>query len=97
MRRKNSQNIGELIRDFFEDNTDMYERILQIRIQRAWLETLGPTIRDYTQQVYVKNHILYVSITSAVLRNELLMCKERLIKSLNEYAGEQVIRDIKFR
>ena len=47
--------------------------------------------------IYVRDHILYVSLTSAVLRSELTLCRERLVKSLNEYAGATVIHDIIIR
>ena len=97
MFRRNTQALNEVIRDFFEDNTELYDRILQIRIQRAWGDVLGPTIRDYTQQVFIKHRTLYVSITSAVLRSELLLCKDRLVKSLNDYAGATVIDEIVIR
>lgn len=97
MKRKNTQAIGEILRDFFEDNTELYEKILEIRIERAWKEVLGPMVMQYTRNIYVRDHILYVSLTSSVLRSELTLCRERLVKSLNEYAGATVIRDIIIR
>ncbi|RHJ85468.1 DUF721 domain-containing protein [Parabacteroides sp. AM08-6] len=97
MKRRNTQSLGEVIRDFFEDNTELYEKILEIRIQRAWGEVLGKMVMQYTRNIYVKDRVLYVSLTSSVLRSELLLCRERLMKSLNEYAGSAVIRDIVIR
>jgi F0F1-type ATP synthase delta subunit len=97
MKRKDSQTIGELLKNFFEDNADLYERMLEIRVQRGWGEILGPMIQQYTRTIYVKNHVLYVSLTSSVLRSELILSREKLIKSLNEYAGSEVIRDIIIR
>ena len=106
MKRKNTQAIGEVLRDFFEDNTELYEKILEkkkqdgileIRVERAWKEVLGPMVMQYTRNIYVRDHILYVSLTSAVLRSELTLCRERLVKSLNEYAGATVIHDIIIR
>lgn len=97
MIRKNTQTIGEVLRDFFEDNTELYEKMMEIRIQRAWGEVLGPMVLQYTRLIYVKDRVLYVSLTSAVLRNELLLCRERLVKSLNHYAGSSVIRDLVIR
>ena len=85
------------MRDFFEDNTELYEKILEIRVERAWKEVLGPMVMQYTRNIYVRDHILYVSLTSAVLRSELTLCRERLVKSLNEYAGATVIHDIIIR
>ena len=97
MRRRNTQAIGEVIKDFFEDNPDLNRRILQIRIQRGWGELLGPMILKYTRNIYVKDKTLYVSLTSSVLRSELLLSREKLVKSLNDYAGAAVIRDIVIR
>lgn len=97
MKRRNSQTIGEILRDFFEDNTELYEKMMEIRIQRGWREVLGPMIGQYTRNLFVRDRVLYVSLTSSVLRNELLLSKDRLIGSLNQYAGGTVIRDIVIR
>ena len=97
MKRRNTQAISEVLKNFFEDNAELYEKMLEIRIQRGWGEILGPMIRQYTRNMYIKNHVLYVSLTSSVLRNELTLNREKLIKSLNEYAGSDVIRDIVIR
>lgn len=97
MRRRNTQSIGEVLKNFFDDNKELRERMLQIRIQRGWNEVLGPMIQKYTRTVYVKDKILYVYLTSSVLRNELTLSREKLVRSLNEYAGAEVIRDIVIR
>jgi len=97
MKRNNTQKLGELLRDFFEDNTELYEKMMEIRIRRVWQEVLGPMVLQYTRNVYVKDKVLYVSLTSSVLRSELVLCREKLVKSLNDYAGSQVIRDIVIR
>lgn len=97
MKRRNTQSLGEVIRDFFEENTELYDKILDIRIERAWGEVLGPMVLQYTRNIYVKDHVLYVSLTSSVLRSELVLCRERLVKSLNEYAKATVIKDIVIR
>lgn len=97
MQRKNSQSIRELLRDFFEDNTELYEKMIEIRVQRAWGEVLGPAVLKYTHTIYVRERVLYVSLTSSVLRSELMMCRERLIKSLNEYSRTTAITDLVIR
>ena len=55
MQRRNTQTLGEVLRDFFEDNTELYEKMMEIRVQRAWGEVLGPTIMQYTRNIYVKD------------------------------------------
>ncbi|MDH6534009.1 DUF721 domain-containing protein [Parabacteroides sp. 52] len=97
MKRKNAQTIGEVIRDFFEENQVLREKIFETRVEQAWAEVLGPMVMQYTRNIYVKNRILYVSLSSSVLRNELVLSRERLIKSLNDHAGAQVINDVVIR
>lgn len=95
MRRRNTQALGEVLRDFFEENTELHDRMLEIRIKRAWGEVLGPMVLQYTTNLYIRNHVLHVSLTSSNLRSELMMCREKLVKSLNEYARATVITDLR--
>jgi len=97
MKRNNSQKLGDLLRDFFEENSELYDKMMEIRIQRSWKEVLGPMVMQYTRTVYVRDKVLYVYLTSSVLRSELILCREELVKSLNEYAGSSVIKDIVIR
>ena len=97
MKRTNSQTIGDVLREFMAQNPALQEKIGEIRVERAWKEVLGPFVSQYTHQLYVKNKVLYVSLTSSVLRSELTLCRDRLVKSLNEYAGADVLRDIVIR
>jgi len=97
MKRKNTQTIGEVIRDFLEENKSLQKKIYESRIEHAWAEVLGDMLMRYTRSIYVKNRILYVSLSSSVLRNELTLSRERLVKSLNKQAGAEVIDDIVIR
>ncbi|MDR0349833.1 MAG: DUF721 domain-containing protein [Tannerella sp.] len=97
MKRKNAQSISELLQDFYRENPALRQKILEIRIQRAWGEMLGPMVLRATRNLYVKNRILYVFLNSSVLRSELILNKDRLIKSLNKYAETDFVLDIIFR
>ncbi len=97
MKRRNTQLLGELLRDFFEDNTELYDKMMAVRVERVWKEKMGSLVMQYTRNLYVRDHILYVSLSSSVLRNELALSREQLVKRLNEYVGATVIRDIVFR
>ena len=97
MRRKNAQSIGEILRDYFEDNTELFEKIMESRIRYAWRQLLGPMVMHYTRTIYVRDRVLYISITSAVLRNELLLTKEKLKESLNKEIGNAFLFDLVIR
>ena len=51
----------------------------------------------YTTNLFIKNQVLYVSLSSSVIRQELMMGREMLIRNLNAQVGSQVIVNIVFR
>ena len=97
MKRTQALPVGEILHDFYKENPLLKQKILEVRIQRAWGEVLGPMIMRSTQKLFVKNRVLHVFLNSSVLRNELLLNRKRLLKNLNDYAGEEVIGDIIIR
>ena len=96
MQGRNDQPIGAVIREFFEENPVIRQKILEVRVERAWGETCGPTILRYTRNLFMKGTVLHVSLTSAVLRNELLMSKAQLIEALNKAVRATAVTDIQF-
>jgi len=97
MLKKNAQSLSEALSDFFEENSSLKEKLAEQRAVRGWREVLGEGVSTYTRNVYFSRSILYVHLSSAVLRAELVMNKEELIKKLNDYAESPIVRDIVFR
>jgi hypothetical protein len=93
MRRNDAEQIGEMIRKFFRQNA-LEAPLNEYRLIQAWKDVVGPAI---TSNLYIKNQILYVHITSSVLRQELMMGRDLLVKNLNKQVGAQVIVNIIFR
>ena len=96
MRRNDAEAIGDVIRKFFRVN-GLESPLNEYRLVQAWKDVVGPVITRYTSNLYIKNQILYVHLTSSVLRQELMMGREMLVRSLNEQVGAQVIVNIIFR
>ena len=69
----------------------------EVRIVHAWREVLGPGVSQATREAYVRGATLHVVLDSAVLRSELMMWRDRLVRTLNERVGTDVIREIRFR
>jgi len=95
MKRTNTvsiaQVIDELLVEYKIDN-----RLREARIIAAWPEVLG-NLAKTTDELYIKNGILFARLSSSVVRNELYMMRSTLILRLNEKAGGKVISDIVFR
>ena len=71
--------------------------LLQKRLVEAWPEVAGPVIARYTLNAYIQNQTLVVHLSSPALRAELSMQRREYVTRLNEYVGNQVIADIRFR
>ncbi len=97
MRKRNTESIGEVLKQYFEENQFIKRKLAESRAVTGWSQLLGSMIHSYTTNIYLRNGVLYVSLSSSVLRSELLMAKDKLIKKLNEHAGMYVVNDIIFR
>lgn len=96
MKRNNTENIGDVLRRFLREEgleTPLNEK----RLLDAWNDVLGPFITSYTKELFIKNQVLYVHLTSAPLRQELMMRRQKLVDELNRHVGATVITNIMFR
>ncbi|MDR1757285.1 MAG: DUF721 domain-containing protein [Culturomica sp.] len=64
------------------------------RVLSVWPEVVGQMIASRTKQICVADGKLFVSFTSAVVRNEIALVKEGVQKALNDKMGGEVIREI---
>ena len=96
MKRNNAEPIGKLIQSYLRQES-LESPLNEHRLINAWSEVLGPTIASYTRDLFIKNQVLYVHLTSAALRQELMMGRELLVRNLNAHVGAQVITNIVFR
>ncbi len=96
MRRSNTQTIGEALRDYIKE-MKMERRLKEVDIVQSWEEVLGKTISRYTRNIFISKGVLYVEISSSVVKNELLMMRGEIRKRLNEKAGEEIVLKIVFK
>ena len=96
MKRQREEQVGDVIRQFMraEGIETPYN---EFRLVQAWPEIVGPAVERMTTDIYIKNSILYVHLTSSVIRHELFLGRQRLAQRLNDYVGAQVITTIVFR
>jgi predicted nucleic acid-binding Zn ribbon protein len=94
MDKHKTQRVGDLLPEVLKANK-LDQKLNETRLLSAWEEVLGEGIANYTESKYIKNKVLYVKLKSAVLRNELLLSREQIIRSLNDMIGADVIVDIR--
>lgn len=95
MRRNNTELLRDVIGQFLKENK-LEKQLHEKRLMDAWPRVLGENIKQYTTQLNVRNRVLYVKLSSSVLRHELFLTKEQIVQSLNTDVGALVIDDIVF-
>ena len=96
MKRNNTEQIGDVLRQFLRQQ-GLETPLNEYRLVDAWKDVGGPVITRYTTKLFIKNQVLYVSLSSSVIRQELMMGREMLIRNLNAQVGYQVFVNIEIR
>ncbi len=95
-RLSNESSISDVLKQFIEVNK-LESGMDKIDVEQAWKTLMGNGVNTYTKEVVLKGTILYVSLTSAVLREELSYGKDKIIKMINEEIGKDVVKSIVLR
>lgn len=96
MRRSNTQSLSEVLKEYIEQNR-IDKKLKEVDVVEGWEKLLGKTIAHYTRNIYIRNRILYVEISSSVVKNELFLMREEICRRINQNAGEEIIQRIVFK
>lgn len=93
MKKTESEKVGGVIMQYLRE-MGLETPLNEHRLIQAWDQVLGPAVSRYTKEIRIYNQVLFVTISSAALRNELMMRRTELVARLNAQAGAQVITQI---
>lgn len=71
-------------------------KVTQAQIIASWEKIMGKGIALKTKELYFQDRKLFVNLTSASLKHELIMSKTRVIQLINEEVGQEFIQEIVF-
>lgn len=92
----NRKPLGDLLQRFVRSNN--LERGLEhAKLSHEWPKLMGTLIDNYTERVYVRNEILYLKVSSSVLREELMRNKTIVIEKVNGLLGPDTVKDVNLR
>lgn len=70
------------------------EKLDEVSLIKSWEETVGKMIAKHTSDLYFREGVLYISLDSSALRQELSYAKSKLIENLNKKAGKRMVKEI---
>jgi len=94
-RNSNQQPLKEVIEKLLKVYK-LEDKLHEIDINKSWKVVMGHTVSNRTTNIYLKNKVLFVKLSSSVLRNELSMGKDKVVELLNGHIGRKVINEVRF-
>lgn len=71
-------------------------KLNEVTVVSSWERVMGKAVALKTKEVYVNQGRLFVRLTSAPLKHELVMAKTRVAELINAEVGEVVIKEVVF-
>ena len=96
MKRRNTESVTDVLYQYLRLN-GLEGQLNEYRLLQAWEEVMGAAVARYTTQKYLMNQTLYVHLTSAALKADLMMRRSDIVAQLNEKVGSIVIYDLVLR
>lgn len=79
----------------FAQSPQLRARLYQTRVEKMWLDMMGPVVSGYTRKIRLDEHILLLYIDSASLKMELSIMKEKILEQINERLGETYVKEVR--
>ena len=89
-RKGNNNTMSDVLKGFIDANK-LQKGLDRISIEDAWHSVMGTAISKYTTAIKLDRDVLYIQLSSSVLREELSYGKTKIISMINEEMGKEVI------
>lgn len=96
MKRVNSEPLSDVLYRYLREQ-GLEVPLNEYRLIKAWNSVMGVTVSRYTSDLKIYNQVLFVTMKSAALKNEIMMRRTELTRKLNDYVGAQVVTGIVVR
>lgn len=93
MRRTKTVTIGEVLKEFFS-RPYVAQKVAEGRLPDFWRMAVGDQVANITTELKLERHILFVRVSSSVIRQELFYRRGELTRRLNELAGIELLNNI---
>jgi len=95
-KKHNTTHIKEVIKAYLKQN-NVNDGLEKHRVIKEWEGIVGERINSATTNIYIEKDLLFVSIKSPIIRNELKMIKSAIVERINQKAGRNIVKDIIIR
>ncbi len=85
--------VGNAIRNMLKAY-HIEDKFDEANLVASWENVMGPAIAKRTSKIYIKDKKLFVYLTSAPLRHELNMSRDRILVLLTKEFGKPIVNEV---
>ena len=93
MRRSEIHSLGSAIKSFLKESK-FDRKLAEVDAVGSWEAIIGKPIARATTSIYIKNETLYIHLSSSIVRNELFMMRNDIMRAVNNHAGTPIVKAI---
>lgn len=91
----NSIKFGDAFKKFLKEEK-LDQTFQERKLVTYWAEIMGEVVANRTLKIFIKEKIMYVTLSSAPLKHQLTTSKDKVIERISEKIGAGIIEDIRF-
>ena len=88
--------IGDILKDFFSQPY-IAAKVAEGKLPETWQQVVGERVASLTSSIKLENRVLYVSLTSSVVRYELFCRRDALRDEINRVSGVKLVNVVIIR
>ncbi len=73
------------------------EHLNETKIRQVWKDKMGATINQYTKEMNLRKGKLFITLTSAPLKQELTYEREKIMEMMNAELGGSFVTEVVVR
>ncbi|MBM3707245.1 MAG: DUF721 domain-containing protein [Actinobacteria bacterium] len=90
------EDISSIIKQYLS-GSGIGKKLKRYRIFNHWPEIVGQKISSKTKPEKLFKGILYISVASSAWANEMSLMSRRLVKEINKFIGEDIVKELRFK
>lgn len=95
MTKDNTQSFADAFQKFLKAEK-LDKKFQEKQLVNSWEKIMGKTIASRTQEIFVRNKVLYLRLDSAPLKQEMINSKLKVIEIIAKEFGDGLVEDLRF-
>ncbi len=94
MKRHKESSIKDLLQAMIK-SYGLEDKFLEVSVKNAYKKVSGPFILKNTTKIIYEKKILYVYVSSPVLKSEMLLSRSKIVEKINAEIGQELIEELR--